>query len=82
MNHWGSTSYSPHNSNYGDWAACDLHYDILEATKIQSSVYGSQKTISTIGYDAIQAAIDSPMTNTLIAALLSDMRSALRLWIR
>ena len=82
MNHWGSTSSSPYNTNYGGWAACDLRYDILGATEKQPSVYGSQKTTSAIGYDATQAAIDSPMTNTLMSALPSDMRSALSLWTR
>ena len=82
MNHWGSTSSSPYNTNYGGWAACDLRYDILGATETQPSVYGSRKTTSAIGYDATQVAIDSPMTNTLMAALPSDMRAALRLWAR
>ena len=82
MNHWGSTSSSPYNTNYGGWAACDLRYDILGATERQPSVYGKVKTTSAIGYNATQAAINNPMTNTLMAALPNDMRNVLSLWTR
>lgn len=82
MNHWGSNSSSPYNTNFGGWAACDLRYDILGAVSTAPSPYGSTKTTSATGSNATQAAITSPVSNTLMAALPSDFRSVLRLWTR
>ena len=39
-------------------------------------------TRPTMRYDATQAAITSPLSNTLMAALPSDFRNVLRLWTR
>lgn len=80
MNHWWNTS--TYGSNYGGWAGCDLRYDILGATEKQASGYGAVKSASNVGYNATTAAITSPVANTLMAALPSDFRSALRLWTR
>ncbi len=80
MNHWWNTS--TYGSNYGGWKGCDLRYDILGSTERQASGYGAIKSSSNVGYDATTAAITSPKSNTLMAALPSDFRSALRLWTR
>ena len=75
MNHWGAV-------NYGGWKGCDFRYDILGGTDTQPSGYGSKATTSRAGYDATTAAITSPKANTVMAALPSDLRAALRLWTR
>ena len=75
MNHWG-------NNNYGGWKGCDLRYDILGATSTQPSDYGNKHTTSDVGYDATAATLTSPKADTLLAALPSDFRNALRLWTR
>lgn len=72
MNHWG-------NYNYGGWKGCDLRYDILGATETQPSNYGAAKKTTSVGYDATAVAIRTPVANTLMAALPSDFRGALRL---
>ena len=41
-----------------------------------------KKSSSNVGYDATAAALTSPVSNTLMAALPSDFRSVLRLWTR
>ena len=72
-----------YNSNYGGWKGCDARYDILGATSTQPSLYNTtSKSSATIGYDATQATIDTSIANTLIAALPSELRAALRLWNR
>lgn len=72
MNHWG-------NYNYGGWISCDLRYDILGAVETAPSGYGSARTTAATGSNATTAAITSPVSNTLMAALPSDFRSVLRL---
>ena len=79
MNHWGSAYVVPYTSNYGGWKGCDLRYDILGGTSTQPSGYGSPATTSRIGYDATDATITIPVTNTLMAALPIDFRNVLRL---
>ena len=81
INHVGSSS-SPYNTNYGGWKGCDLRYDVLGGTSTAPSPYNATKTTSTTGSDATQATIDTPVTNTLMAALPSDLRAVLRLWNR
>jgi hypothetical protein len=81
LNHVGRSS-TPWNTNYGGWKGCDFRYDILGGTSTQPSPYNTNKTTDTIGYDATQSTIDSPVSNTLMAALPSDFRSVLRLWDR
>ena len=71
------------NTNYGGWKGCDFRYDILGGTSTQPSSYNTtSKSTSTTGYDATQATIDTPVANTLMAALPSDLRAVLRLWDR
>lgn len=79
MNHWGTTSGN-YNTNYGGWAGCDLRYDILGSTDKQPSGYGSTPTTSRTGYDATSAAKNSPVSNTLMAALPSELRNSLAPW--
>lgn len=86
MNHTYQTSSSSgsgyYGTNFGGWKGTDLRYDILGATKTQPSQYNQNKSTSNVGYDGAQNAIDSPVANTLMAALSSDFRAALRLWER
>lgn len=81
LNHVGP-SYNPYNANYGGWKGCDFRYDILGGTSTAPSPYNTNKTTSTTGSDATQATIDTPVTDTLMAALPSDLRAVLRLWNR
>ncbi len=73
MQHWGYP-------NYGGWKGCDLRYDILGSTNQAPSGYGSQASSGRTGYDATSAAKTTPVSNTLMAALPSDLRSALAEW--
>lgn len=87
MNHTYTTSGTDgtagyYGTNYGGWKGTDLRYDILGTTNTQPSQYNTNKNTSNVGYDATQAAITSPLSNTLMAALPSDFRSVLRLWTR
>ena len=81
INHVGSSS-SPYSTNYGGWRGCDFRYDILGGTSTKPSPYNTTKTTSTTGSNATQATINTPVANTLMAALPSDLRAALRLWNR
>ena len=78
MNHWGSSSSSPYNTNYGGWAACDMRYDILGSTNKQPSPYGSTKTTSATGTNPTSTCATSPVSNTLMAALPSELRAVLK----
>ena len=71
MNHWG-------NYNYGGWAGCDLRYDILGSTDVKPSGYGSAVTTSRVGYNASATCATSPVANTLMAALPSDLRAVMK----
>ena len=75
MNHWSDV-------NYGGWKGCDLRYDVLGATSTQPSDYGKEHTTANVGYDATAATLTNPKADTLLAALPSDFRNALRLWNR
>lgn len=78
LNHWGSSS-SPYNTNYGGWAGCDARYDILGSTNVEPSGYGSTPTTSRVGYDPSDYDIvNSPVANTLMAALPSDLRAVMK----
>lgn len=77
MNHWG-TSSSPYNTNYGGWKGCDLRYDILGSTDTAPSGYGATPTTSRVGYDASSTTATSPVSNTLMAALPSDLRAVMK----
>lgn len=71
MNHWG-------NYNYGGWKACDMRYDILGSTNVQPSSYGSAKTSTSTGYDATSTCATSPVTNSLMSCLPSDLRAVMK----
>lgn len=77
MNHWGGSS-SPYNTNYGGWKGCDARYDILGSTKQAPSGYGSIPTTSRVGYDAASDTATSPLANTLMSALPSDLRNVMK----
>jgi hypothetical protein len=71
MCHWG-------DYNYGGWKGCDLRYDILGSTNKAPSGYGSTPTSSRVGYDATTTCATSPVSNTLMAALPSDLRAVMK----
>ena len=76
MNHWGTSSN--YNTNYGGWKGCDMRYDILGSTNQAPSGYGSQATTSRVGYDATTTCATNPVSNTLMAALPSDLRAVMQ----
>lgn len=85
MNHTYTTSSGSagsYGTNYGGWKGTDLRYDILGTVETSPSQYNQNKSASNVGYDATTAAITSPKSNSLMAALPSDFRSVLRLWTR
>ena len=72
MNHWG-------NYNYGGWKGCDLRYDVLGSTNKQPSGYGSSPQTNRVGYDPVSYDIvNSPVANTLMAALPKDVRKVMK----
>ena len=72
MNHWG-------NYNYGGWKGCDMRYDILGSTNKAPSGYGSSPQTSRVGYDPTNYDIvNSPVANTLAAALPKDVRQVMK----
>lgn len=76
MNHWGDSNH--YNTNYGGWKASDMRYDILGSTNKAPNGYGAQKTTSAVGYDAPTNTATSPVANTLMAALPSDLRAVMK----
>lgn len=77
LNHWGGSS-NPYNTNYGGWKGCDARYDILGSTKQAPSGYGSTPQTNHVGYDAASDTATSPVSNTLMAALPSDLRNVMK----
>ncbi len=71
VNHWG-------NANYGGWAGCDMRYDILGSTDVAPSGYGSATTAGRVGYDATSTCATSPVANTLMSCLPSDLRAVMK----
>ena len=72
MNHWG-------NYNRGGWKGCDLRYDILGSTNKAPSGYGSAAQTNRVGYDpASYDIVNSPVANTLMAALPKDVRKVMK----
>lgn len=67
---------------FGGWKGCDFRYYVLGACSTPPSDYGKNHTENCIGYDATDATLTTPVANTLLAALPSDFRNALRLWSR
>jgi len=62
---WFNMNHSG-NTNVGGWKDCDLRYDILGSVEAK----GQQ--------NATSAAITNPVTNTLMAALPSELRTVLK----
>lgn len=54
-------------TNFGGWKGCDLRYDVLGACSSKSE-------------DASASTLTTPQSNTLLAALPSDLLSVIRLW--
>ena len=77
MNHWGGSS-TPYNTNYGGWKGCDARYDILGSTDTAPSGYGSTPLTTRVGYDASSTTATNPVSNTLMSALPSDLRSVMK----
>lgn len=71
MQHWG-------NKNYGGWKGCDLRYDVLGSTNKAPSNYGSASASGRTGYNASTTCATSPVSNTLMAALPSDLRAVMK----
>jgi hypothetical protein len=64
--------------NYGGWAGSDMRYDILGSTDVQPSGYGSTPTTSKTGYNATSTCATSPVANTLMSCLPSDLRAVMK----
>ena len=71
MQHWGA-------NNYGGWKGCDLRYDVLGSTDSAPSGYGSDAQSGRTGTDASSTTATSPVSNTLMAALPSDLRAVMK----
>lgn len=71
--HW----YKRGNS-YGGWKGSDIRYDILGSTNQAPSGYGGDIESSRVGYDATSTTATSPVPNTLMAALPSDLRAVMK----
>lgn len=72
FNHWAT------GSNYGGWKGSDLRYDILGSTDVAPSEYGEAPTRNRAGYDASSTTATSPVSNTLMSALPSALRTVMR----
>lgn len=79
MNHTatGGTT-SDYGTNYGGWKGCDLRYDILGSTNRAPSQYNRVRSTSCVGYDATATTATSPVSDTLMSCLPSDLRAVLR----
>ena len=71
INHWGNTTY-------GGWKGCDLRYDVLGSTNVAPSGYGAKTASGRTGYDATSTCATSPVANTYMAALPSDLRAVMK----
>lgn len=71
MNHWG-------NYNWGGWKGSDLRYDILGSTNVAPQYYGETVESGRSGYDANSTCATSPVQNTLMSCLPSDLRAKMR----
>lgn len=79
INHWGNSSSSPYNTNYGGWKGCDMRYDILGSTNVAPSGYGSTPTTSRVGYDpSSYNIITDPVANTLLSAFPQSLREVMK----
>lgn len=81
INHWVSEDeyYTvPVSHIYGGWAASDIRYDILGSTDRPPSNYGSDKVYGATGQDPSSTCTSSPVSDTLMAALPSDLRAVMK----
>ena len=74
---WFNMNHSK-NYNYGGWKGSDMRYDILGSTDVPPSGYGAAPIASRIGYDATSICATSPVSNTLMSCLPSDLRSVMK----
>lgn len=63
---------------YGGWAGFDARYDVLGSTDKAPSGYGSAPSSDRVGYDPSATCATSPVANTLMAALPSDLRAVMK----
>ena len=80
MNHQRSSA-SQYGHNYGGWKGTDIRYDILGSTDVAPSEYNTGSTYITtsrVGYDASSTCATNPVSNTLMAALPSDLRAVMK----
>ena len=80
MCHWGGDEDTGgwKGSNHGGWKGCDLRYDVLGSTNVRPSGYGGAVTQSRTGYDAGATTATSPVSNTYMSLLPSDLRAVMR----
>ena len=78
MCHHATSSSGNIMTTYGGWKGCDLRYDILGSTNRAPSGYGSKPSSSRTGYDATSTCATNPVSNTLMAALPSDLRAVMK----
>ena len=79
LNHQGNSFDDSYNNyNYGGWKGCDARYDLLGSTDSAPADYGSLPITSRAGYDASNTTATSPVANTLMAALPSDLRAVMK----
>lgn len=71
INHWG-------RYNYGGWARSDLRYDILGSTDIAPQNYGGIPASGEVGYNATTTCATSPVANTLMSCLPTDLRAVMK----
>ena len=77
INHFRGNGYNQPR-NYGGWMGSDIRYDILGSTDVAPSDYGLGVTTDRVGYDATTHCATSPVANTLMAALPSDLRAYMK----
>lgn len=65
-------------SNYGGWAGSDLRYDILGSTDVAPNGYGTAPDSSRVGYNPTSTCATSPVANTLMSCLPSDLRAKMK----
>lgn len=76
MNHLIGITEKSHN--FGGWKGCDMRYDILGSTDTAPSYYDEQVDIDNVGYDASSTCATSPVANTLMSCLPSDLRAVMK----
>lgn len=79
---WFNVNHYPggnaHGHNFGGWKGSDIRYDILGSTNVAPSEYGTTPTTANVGYDATSTCATTPITNTLMSCLPSDLRAVMK----